>query len=101
VSLPVDSFTRATFRTCERRRAKDQVEEFSSEARLLAVTLRAAQQRASQGRRRGRTAELGFFGLAVKTRTQTPRFCGQRSSRGDLSRRLIDFQGVIRQPRWT
>ena len=27
-----------------------------------------------------RSAEFGFFGVWVKTRTQTPRFCGQRCS---------------------
>jgi hypothetical protein len=29
-------------------------------------------------------AELGFLGLVVKTRVQTPRFSGQFSSAGDL-----------------
>jgi len=29
-------------------------------------------------------AELGFLGVVVKTRVQTPLFCGQRSSAGDL-----------------
>src|ERR1700733_4172283 len=31
-----------------------------------------------------RRAEFGFFGVVVYTRTQTPRFCGQRSSAGEL-----------------
>lgn len=48
-----------------------------------------------------RTAELGFLGLAVKTLTQTPRFCGQPSSSGLFIVRLIRFQGVILHPRWT
>jgi hypothetical protein len=29
-----------------------------------------------------RSAEFGFFGVEVKTRTQTPRFCGQEASAG-------------------
>jgi hypothetical protein len=29
-------------------------------------------------------AEFGFFGVVVKTRVQTPRFCGQLSRAGDL-----------------
>jgi hypothetical protein len=33
------------------------------------------------------SAEFGFFGVVVYTRVQTPRFCGDRSSAGDL-----DFQ---------
>src|SRR5512144_972093 len=31
-----------------------------------------------------RSAELGFFGVWVKTRTQTPRFCGLSCSAGLL-----------------
>ncbi len=30
-----------------------------------------------------RSAELGFFGVVVYTRMQTPRFCGERWSAGD------------------
>jgi hypothetical protein len=30
-----------------------------------------------------RSAELGFFGVVVYTRTQTPRFCGQALRAGD------------------
>jgi hypothetical protein len=31
-----------------------------------------------------RRAEFGFFGVVVYTRVQTPRFCGQESSAGEL-----------------
>ena len=31
-----------------------------------------------------RRAEFGFFGVIVRTCRHTPRFCGQRSSTGDL-----------------
>jgi hypothetical protein len=35
-----------------------------------------------------RNAELGFFGVDVYTRVQTPRFCGDRCSAGaDVFRR--------------
>ena len=30
-----------------------------------------------------RSAEFGFFGVVVYTRTHTPRFCGQLLSAGD------------------
>ena len=30
-----------------------------------------------------RSAEFGFFGVVVYTRTQTPRFCGQALRAGD------------------
>src|SRR6266850_4845225 len=33
-----------------------------------------------------RSAEFGFFGVEVYTRTHTPRFCGQRTSAGLLVR---------------
>jgi len=39
-----------------------------------------------------RRAEFGFFGVVVKTRTQTPRFCGHRSNAGEdflLGRRRL------------
>ena len=31
-----------------------------------------------------RSAEFGFFGVVVYTRTQTPRFCGHDCRAGDL-----------------
>src|SRR5512144_3215849 len=31
-----------------------------------------------------RSAELGFFGVVVYTRTQTPRFCGHDCNAGDF-----------------
>jgi len=33
-----------------------------------------------------RSAEFGFFGVVVYTRTQTPRFCGHDLSAGDAVR---------------
>src|ERR1700749_3836898 len=40
-----------------------------------------------------RSAELGFFGVVVYTRVQTPRFCGEAASAGTL-----DFQAGSLRP---
>src|SRR3954463_14466873 len=40
-----------------------------------------------------RSAELGFFGVWVKTRTQTPRFCGLSCSAG-----LLVFVSTLSRP---
>jgi hypothetical protein len=38
-----------------------------------------------------RIAELGFFGVVVNTRVQTPLFCGQESRAGDLLLYFLAF----------
>src|SRR5262245_6065 len=40
-----------------------------------------------------RRAELGFFGVCVKTRVQTPRRCGEDCRAG-----VVDFSGLVTRP---